>query len=137
MNSGRPSSGIRGLLLVVALAFASSPALAADQYIYVVNALPKLPPLSLDGRAFPPLGQWMALAYRMTVGDHILTADAGQPLTARISLDSAKAIEDAQQRSFWCFIVGEEQGGGLKLVATDQDTCVELIKRGVGDRRLN
>jgi len=117
--------------------FVAFPALAGEQYIYVVNALPRPLTLSLDGRAFPPLDQWMALAYRMTAGDHLLVADAGQPLTARISLDSAKAAEDAQQRSFWCFIVGEEQAGGLKLVATDQDTCVELIRRGVGDRRLN
>ena len=131
------SNGIGGLLLVFALAFATSPALAADEYIYVVNALPKPLKLSLDGRAFPPLNQWMALAFRMAAGEHLLTADVGEPLTAPISLDSAKAIQDAQKRSFWCFIVGEEQDGGLKLVATDQDTCVELIKRGVGDRQLN
>ncbi|MDP1738761.1 MAG: hypothetical protein Q8L23_15135 [Caulobacter sp.] len=124
-------------LLVLALALCASPALAADQYIYVVNALPKPLRLSLDGRAFPPIDQWMALAYRMTAGDHVLIADAGRPLTASISLDSTKAIRDARQRSFWCFIVGEEQAGGLKLVATDQDTCVELIGRGVGSRDLN
>ncbi len=53
-----------------------------------------------------------------------------------IPASATSAIVDAQGRSFWCFIAGKQADGALRIIATDQPTCSELIKRGVGDRPL-
>lgn len=59
----------------------------------------------------------------------------GTSFSPDLTMDTG--IVDEQKRTFWCFIVGKQADGALRIVSPNQPTCLELIRRGVGSRQLN
>jgi hypothetical protein len=128
---------LKRLSVGLAILLWASPAAAADEYLYVVNAAGKPIALMIDGRWLPEMAPLMAVAFPASVGEHILMArpDGQSPII--VNLQRNDAIQDPRQRSFWCFIVGDQPGEGLKIISTDRPTCAELIVRGINGAPLN
>ena len=134
-------------IISVALAagVCGSPALAANEFLYVVNASGRQVGVMVDYQTFPPMDHLMALAKRVTPGKHELAAATVVPTAAintsvstKMSVDLAisSAVRDRQNRTFWCFLVAQLEDKSLAFVPAKQADCANLIERGVGDRPL-
>ncbi|CAN7328638.1 hypothetical protein LJR164_001822 [Phenylobacterium sp. LjRoot164] len=120
---------------------------AADAYVYVVNGTGGAIQVVVDAQVFPPMDHLQAVSVRAPPGKHVILAGepkaiaAGQVQATGTSispdLTPNSGIVDEQKRTFWCFIVGKQSDGALRVVSPNQPTCRELIRRGVGDRQLN
>lgn len=128
------------------VAFHGSGAWAADEFVYVVNGTGGPVQVVVDAQAFPPMDHLMALNVRATAGSHTILAGVPQPIiggeikSTGTSISPNLSLEDGtidkQKRTFWCFVVGKQADGALRIVAAKPPTCAELIRRGVGDRTL-
>jgi hypothetical protein len=122
-----------------------SPTWAADEFIYLVNATGGSAQVVIDGQVFPPMDDLMAISIRKPVGEHFILAGVPGPISADMkstgaslftNLSADDTIVDAQQRRFWCFIVGKQTDGILKIIPLNQPRCTEFVRRGIGDRPL-
>jgi hypothetical protein len=129
----------------VAVACWAAEARAADEFVYVVNGAGAPLQVVVDGQAFPPMDHLMAVNVRAAPGRHIIAAGEPRPIVqgqiqsvgTSISPDlRADAGIVDQQNTFWCFIVGKQADGALRIISPSQPTCAELVRRGVGDRQL-
>ena len=129
-----------------ALVCSAAGAQAAEEFVYVVNGTGASIQLMIDAQVFPPMAHLQALSVRATPGRHIIIAGEPKPIAddqiyptgTSISPDlTANAgIVDEQKRTFWCFIVGKQSDGTLRIISPNRPTCAELIRRGVGSRPL-
>lgn len=140
---------MRLVAAVISAVFAcwASDVRAADEYVYVVNGTGSAVQVAVDAQVFPPIDHLQALSVRTTLGKHLILAGEPKPIASSqiqstgtsispdLTMDTA--IVDEQKRTFWCFIVGKQADGALRVVSPSQPTCLELIRRGVGNRQLN
>lgn len=119
----------------------------AAEYVYVVNGTGGAIQIVVDAQVFPPMDHLQALSVRTAPGKHVILAgepkliadgqmqSTGTTISPDLTMDTG--IVDEQKRTFWCFIVGKQSDGALRVVSPNQPTCLELIRRGVGSRQLN
>lgn len=125
-----------GALVGACMLACGTSALAADEFMYIVNATGRPLAIGIDGPG-PEAAHLMAVTRRVSVGKHLLiTAGASGSAATTVELTTAAAIRDGQQRTFWCFIVGQPAEGPPKVIEAKPEICAELIQRGVGDRAL-
>lgn len=139
---------MKRLAVAVAAAFVSwaSEAQAADEFLYVVNGTGVPIQIAVDAKVFPPMNHLMALSVRAAPGKHVILAgEPSQIVDGQIKstgtsvspeLTASSGIVDEQKRTFWCFIVGKQADGALRIISPNQQNCAELIRRGVGSRQL-
>lgn len=87
-----------------------------------------------------------ALSVRAAPGKHLIAAGEPKPISGghitstgtsvSPELTADAGILDKQKRTFWCFVVGKQADAAFRIISPNQQTCSELIRRGVGDRPL-